>query len=177
MRIISGQHKGRRLIAPKKLPVRPTTDRAKEALFNILNHRMEWENIRSLDLFAGTGNISFELGSRGVKNLTAVDQNRHCIHFISTTAEQLEIPITVVKNTIEKFLLHPNGPYDFIFADPPYVFTKDSLEELVNTLLENSWLSPNGLLVLEHDIHVPLEKHPRLQDQRRYGNSCFSFFE
>lgn len=177
MRIISGRHKGRRLLAPKNLPVRPTTDRAKEALFNILNHRLEWENVRSLDLFAGTGNISFELASRGVEQLTAVDQNRHCIHFISTTAAELEMPITVVKKSVEKFLLYPNGPYDFIFADPPYAFTKKSLEELVTNLLENPWLRPNGLLVLEHDKHVPMDDHPRLQEQRRYGNSCFSFFE
>ena len=120
MRIISGKHKGRRITAPKKLPVRPTTDRAKEALFNILNHRLEWENISSLDLYAGTGNISYELASRGLSKLTAVDQNKHCAHFIYQTNEALDLSITIVKNSVEKFLANPSGSFDFIFADPPY---------------------------------------------------------
>ena len=89
MRIISGTFKGRRLIAPKQLPVRPTTDRAKEALFNILNHRLIWDEIKTLDLFAGTGNISYELASRGVNNLTAVDQNKHCTYFIFGKSKML----------------------------------------------------------------------------------------
>ena len=97
MRIISGTFKGRRLIAPKQLPVRPTTDRAKEALFNILNHRLDWDEIKTLDLFAGTGNISYELASRGVNNLTAVDQNKHCTYFIHQTAKSFEMPIVVIK--------------------------------------------------------------------------------
>ena len=86
MRIISGAFKGRRLKAPKQLPVRPTTDRAKEALFNILNNHFHWDEIKTLDLFSGTGNISFELASRGVQQLTAVDQNKHCVYFIDQTA-------------------------------------------------------------------------------------------
>ncbi len=177
MRIISGELKGRRITAPKKLPVRPTTDRAKEALFNILNHRFEWEDISSLDLYAGTGNISYELASRGVQKLTAVDQNRHCAHFIHQTNEALGLPITVVKNAVEKFLDHSGESFDFIFADPPYAFKQENLLALADTLLENGWLQKNGLLVLEHDKHLSLESHSRLSEVRTYGSSRFSFFE
>ncbi|MCH1517090.1 MAG: 16S rRNA (guanine(966)-N(2))-methyltransferase RsmD [Flavobacteriaceae bacterium] len=177
MRIISGELKGRRITAPKKLPVRPTTDRAKEALFNILNHRLEWQDICTLDLYAGTGNISYELASRGVQKLTAVDQNKHCAHFIYQTNEALGLPITVVKNSVEKFLEHPIGAFDFIFADPPYAFTEETLLALANTLLENNWLTENGLLIIEHDKHLDLKHHRRLSEERTYGSSRFSFFE
>lgn len=177
MWIISGQHKGRRITAPKKLPVRPTTDRAKEALFNILNHRLAWEDISTLDLYAGTGNISYELASRGVTKLTAVDQNKYCAHFIYQTNESLGLSITVVKNSVEKFLAHPAGSFDFIFADPPYAFTEEMLLSLANTLIENNWLTENGLLIIEHDKHLDLKAHPRLSEERTYGSSRFSFFE
>ena len=177
MRIISGQHKGRRLLAPKNLPVRPTTDRAKEALFNILHHRWDWDQLRCLDLFTGTGNIAYELASRGVNHITAVDQNHHCTQFVTQTARSLEMPITVVKSSVETFLERATGPYDFIFADPPYAFTKTQLEQIVTTVFEQPLLAPNGLLVLEHDKHLVLNDHPRLHEERRYGNSCFSFFE
>jgi len=177
MRIISGKHKGRRITAPKKLPVRPTTDRAKEALFNILNHRLEWENISSLDLYAGTGNISYELASRGVSKLTTVDQNKHCAHFIYQTNEALDLSITVVKNSVEKFLANPSGSFDFIFADPPYAFTEEMLLSLANTLLDNNWITKNGLLIIEHDKHLNLKSHQRFSEERTYGSSRFSFFE
>ena len=93
MRIISGTHKGRRITAPKKLPSPPTTDRSKEGLFNILQHRLDFETLNVLDLFSGTGNISYEFASRGVAKITAVDQNRHCVNFIKTTALDLELNI------------------------------------------------------------------------------------
>ena len=92
MRIISGSHKGRRLSAPKNLPVRPTTDRSKEALFNILQNQYQWDVVAVLDLFSGTGSISYEFASRGVKNVIAVDQNKMCVNYIRKTSEQLEFP-------------------------------------------------------------------------------------
>jgi 16S rRNA (guanine966-N2)-methyltransferase len=104
MRIISGSHKGRRLTAPKKLPVRPTTDRSKEALFNILQHQYHWENMAVLDLFAGTGSISYEFGSRGVKNITAVDQNKMCLDFIRKTSESLELSVQLTQMDALKYL-------------------------------------------------------------------------
>lgn len=177
MRIISGTHKGRRLVAPKQLPVRPTTDRAKEALFNILHHRWDWDQLRCLDLFSGTGNIAYELASRGVNSVTAVDQNRHCTQFITQTATSLDMPISVVKSSVDAFLERASGPYDFIFADPPYAFAETQLQQLVATVFERQLLAPNGLLVLEHDKHRPLTQLAQLQDERLYGNSRFSFFE
>ena len=176
MRIISGTFKGRRLKAPKQLPVRPTTDRAKEALFNILNNHFHWNEIKTLDLFSGTGNISFELASRGVQQLTAVDQNKHCIYFIHQTAQAFDMPITVIKNSVERFLSHQIGSFDFIFADPPYSFTQEQLLGLANQLLEENWLSAAGILVLEHDGHLDLSQHPLCYEDRIYGSSRFSFF-
>lgn len=176
MRIISGTFKGRRLKAPKQLPVRPTTDRAKEALFNILNNHFNWDEIKTLDLFSGTGNISFELASRGVQELTAVDQNKHCVYFIDQTAQSFEMPITVIKNSVERFLSHPAGNYDFIFADPPYVFSQDQLLTLAAQLLDNNWLNPEGILVIEHDSHINISEHPQCYEDRIYGSSRFSFF-
>lgn len=176
MRIISGAFKGRRLIAPKNLPVRPTTDRAKEALFNILNNQFHWDEIATLDLFSGTGNISYELASRGVNQLTAVDQNKHCTYFIHQTAQRFEMPITVIKNSVERFLSQSSGSFDFIFADPPYAFTVGQLTELANQLLENKWLTPTGILVIEHDSHLDLLQHSSCYEARTYGSSCFSFF-
>ena len=104
MRIISGTHKGRRISAPKKLPVRPTTDRSKEGLFNILQHRMDLKSLEVLDLFSGTGNISYEFASRGVKKILAVDQNRHCINFTQKTAAELELDINCLQGESITFL-------------------------------------------------------------------------
>lgn len=177
MRIISGIHKGRRLVAPKLLPVRPTTDRAKEALFNILNNRFEWEEVTSLDLFSGTGNISYELASRGVNQLTAVDQNKHCVYFIVKTAEALDLPIHVIKNSVEKFIASPRPtPFSLIFADPPYVYTEEKLITLVDQLVQKEWLTKEGCLIIEHDKHLDLSTHPFFFEERIYGSSRFSFF-
>jgi len=176
MRIISGRFKGRRIIAPKHLPVRPTTDRAKEALFNILNNHFHWDEIKTLDLYSGTGNISYELASRGVQQLTAVDQNKHCAYFIDKTAQELDMPIRVIKNAVERFLSQPASTYDFIFADPPYTFAADQLINLANELLQNNWLKPDGILTIEHDSHLDLSKHNSCYETRTYGSSRFSFF-
>ena len=120
MRIISGTFKARRIMAPKKLPVRPTTDMAKEALFNILNHRYHFHDISVLDLFSGTGNISYEFASRGTESIVAVDQNFHCTKFISQTSEGFDMPIQVIKADVFGFLEKTKQPQTIIFADPPY---------------------------------------------------------
>ena len=119
MRIISGSHKGRRVIAPKKLPVRPTTDRSKEGLFNILQHRLNFESLHVLDLFSGTGNISYEFASRGIANITAVDQNRHCVNFIKKTATDIGLTINSLQSDSITFLKKKVSHYDLIFGDPP----------------------------------------------------------
>lgn len=114
MRIISGKYKGKRLQAPKKLPVRPTTDLAKESLFNILNNQYYFENISVIDLFAGIGSITFEFASRGCEQIIAVDEHVGCVRFINQTANNLNLPITVIKNDVFKFLATNNLKADVI---------------------------------------------------------------
>lgn len=177
MRIISGSHKGRRIIAPKKLPVRPTTDRAKEGLFNILHHRIEWESIKTLDLFSGTGNISYELASRGVDKIYAVDQNRFCVAFIRKTALALGMTIEVIQTDVNKFVQQPFQPFDLVFADPPYDFSVSNYEELIENLIKNNFLEKEGLLVMEHSAHYDFEKNKHFSFSRPYGGSVISFFE
>jgi len=177
MRIISGSHKGRRLFAPKKLPVRPTTDRSKEALFNILQHQYDWSSIRVLDLFSGTGSISYEFASRGVTEVFSVDINSHCIEFIQQTAQKLDLKINTVQGDTLKYLSSINIDFDLIFADPPYNNDPQSYLKLVNTIFEKNKLKKNGLLILEHPEHKYLEVHPKFSQARKYGNNIFSFFE
>ena len=177
MRIISGTYKGKRLTAPKKLPVRPTTDMAKEGLFNILNNRFDFDSMDVLDLFAGTGNISFEFASRGVKNITSVDSYSGCVQFISKISKELNFPIQTVKSDVYKYLERSQNKVDFIFADPPYDFEHSQFEKLVNLVFERDLLSPEGLLVVEHSTHTDLASHPKFVKSRKYGGSVFSFFE
>ena len=150
MRIISGAHKGRRLIAPKKLPVRPTTDRSKEALFNILQHQYDWENTSVLDLFSGTGSISYEFGSRGVKNIIAVDQNKMCVDFIRKTSESLKLQIQVTQMDALKYLSAVKTQFDLIFADPPYDSETQQYIEIIETVFANQLIDRQGLLIIEH---------------------------
>lgn len=176
MRIISGEFKSRRFTAPKHLPVRPTTDRAKEALFNILMHRYFFEEQRVLDLFAGIGSITFEFASRGTKLLTAVDQHKGCTDFIQKTAEQLGIEVNVVNAEVLRFIEQTSEQYDIIFADPPYEWTKDDLFQLVDSILDQNRLKAEGLFILEHSKHTDLSLHPHYDQQRKYGLSIFSWF-
>ena len=178
MRIISGSHKGKRLFAPKKLPVRPTTDRSKEALFNILQHQYDWSSIRVLDLFAGTGNISYEFASRGVNEVFSVDKNSRCIKFIQQTAEKLDFRINTIRiDALEYLLSSISMNFDIIFADPPYNLDQQSYFKIVNIIFENNRLRKNGLLILEHCEKKFLGLHPKFRQSRKYGSNIFSFFE
>lgn len=177
MRIISGKHKGKRLTAPKKLPVRPTTDFAKEALFNLLNNHFYLSEISATDLFSGTGNISFELASRGCEEITSVDQHAGCIRFIEKTSNELEMGIQTVKSDVFNYLKRTSRQTDLIFADPPYNFTPEEFAEIARLVLENELLTPEGLLVIEHSKHTDLTSLPGFTEARRYGGSVFSFFE
>lgn len=174
MRIISGIHKGRKIIAPKQLPVRPTTDRSKEALFNILQHRFDFSEIQILDLYAGTGNISYEFASRGAKQITAVDQNRFCIQFIQKTSEALELNITAIKEESQRFIEQNENKYDLIFADPPYEFKEKAYEILADR--SQYLLKPEGLFILEHYKKIKLNQLKGFDFERVYGNNIFSFF-
>ncbi len=177
MRIISGKYKGKRLTAPKKLPVRPTTDMAKEALFNILNNHYYFEDITVLDLFSGTGNISFEFASRGTKAITAVDVYSGCIKYISTTAKELGFDIGVLKNDVFKFLERTKSKYDIIFADPPYNFDISQFSKIPELVFSNGLLSEEGLLIIEHSEQTDLSELPNFTEKRKYGGSVFSIFE
>ncbi|WP_445383860.1 RsmD family RNA methyltransferase [Robiginitalea sp. IMCC43444] len=177
MRIISGKHKGRRIKAPQKLPVRPTTDRAKEALFNILQNQYFLSDLKVLDLFAGTGNISFEFASRGTTELIAVDAHPGCAAFIRTTAETLDLPIATVKSDVISYLKRSTGVFDLIFADPPYDFSEEQLLELIGLCTAPDQLKPEGSFILEHTKEKDFSSHPSLSESRKYGGSVFSFFE
>lgn len=176
MRIISGIYKGRRLTAPKNLPVRPTTDFAKEAIFNILRVRYYFEEITVLDLFSGTGNISFEFASRGVPNITAVDAHHGCIQYINKISEEFEFPITTIKSDVKKYLENTSAKFDVVFADPPYDFTLEVLKSLTAEIFSNSLLNPEGLFIIEHAKQNDLSSFPHFVEARRYGSSVFSFF-
>ena len=176
MRIISGLYKSRKITAPKNLPVRPTTDMAKEALFNILNNRYYFDEIAVLDLFAGTGNISYEFASRGTKNITAVDTDYGCIKFINTTSEQFDMNINTVKSDVYKYLERTRQKYDLIFADPPYDFKPDQFHLIPELVFINDLLEDNGQLIVEHSKHTNLSELDHFMESKNYGGSVFSFF-
>jgi len=177
MRIISGKLKGRRLTAPKKLPVRPTTDMAKESLFNILNNTYYFDAISVIDLFAGTGNISYEFSSRGTKDIFAVDADYGCIKYISTTAKELNLDINTYRTDVYKFLLKTPLKADVIFADPPYNFEEHQFLKIVATVFDRNILNEEGTLIIEHSKHTDLSTHANFSYSKKYGGNMFSFFQ
>ncbi len=177
MRIISGQYKSRKIVAPKNLPVRPTTDMAKESLFNILNNNFYFDDISVLDLFAGTGNISYEFASRGTKSITSVDQDFGCIKFINQTAEAFEMPIQTIKSDVFKFLEKTSLQAHVIFADPPYSFSNDQFAKIPELIFQNDLLLEDGILIIEHSKHTDLSSVINYSYSKSYGGNMFSFFE
>ena len=176
MRIIGGRLKGLRLNPPKNLPVRPTTDLAKEALFNILQNKIEFEGIKVLDLFSGTGNISLEFASRGAAEVVSVDRSQQCVYYLKDTARQHGLDqIKTFKADVLKYLQLETEQYDLIFADPPY--DMNQIPELPKIIFDRNLLSPGGLLIVEHQSLQNLSNHPKFTEQRKYGHSSFSFFE
>ena len=176
MRIIGGKLKGLRLNPPGNLPVRPTTDMAKEALFNILTNRYDLEEIRVLDLFSGTGNISLEFASRGVPEVVSVDLSYGCIQYLKSMARSLDLPaIKPFKADVLKFLQQHSKQYNLIFADAPYDLPQ--LPSIPRIVFERRLLSPSGVLIVEHPSTIKLDYYSEFTDQRKYGYSSFSFFE
>ncbi|KQS37046.1 16S rRNA (guanine(966)-N(2))-methyltransferase RsmD [Pedobacter sp. Leaf194] len=176
MRIIGGKLKGIRLQPPANLPVRPTTDMAKEALFNILNNKFDFENCSVLDLFCGTGNLTFEFASRHAEKILAIDMDYGCVNWVKTTAKKLEFDqVEVRKGDVFKVLTQMTGSYDLIFADPPY--NMPNIPQIPVMVATQALLKPNGLLVVEHQSNMKLNSQPGFTDTRKYGNSSFSFFE
>ncbi|HEY0091850.1 MAG TPA: RsmD family RNA methyltransferase [Flavobacterium sp.] len=177
MRIISGKYKGRRINPPKNLPVRPTTDMSKESLFNVLNNHFDFDEIKVLDLFAGTGNLSYEFGSRGTTNITCVDEDFGCIKFIKHTAAEFNFDIAAVKSNVFSFLDRNEASYDVILADPPYHFELAKLEKIVNSVFGKNMLEAGGMMIIEHSKHSKLDHLENFSFQKNYGGSVFSFFE
>lgn len=177
MRIISGKYKSRRITAPKKLPVRPTTDMAKEALFNILNNQYYFDDIAVLDLFSGTGNICYEFGSRGTTKLTAVDADFGCVQFIDKTSKELELGISAYKSDVFSYLEKTKTKSDIIFADPPYDLDLADFERIPELVFKNQLLLEDGVLIIEHAKHTDLSQTPYFSTKRKYGGSVFSFFK
>jgi len=175
MRIIGGSLKGLRLNPPKSLPVRPTTDLAKEALFNILLNQIEFEGIKVLDLFSGTGNISLEFASRGASEVISVDRSIHCVNYLKDTSRQHKLTqIKTYREDVFKYLNVETEQYDLIFADPPYDLNR--IPDLPKVIFEKNLLKPDGLLIVEHQSLQNLGNHPAFVEQRKYGHSSFSFF-
>jgi 16S rRNA (guanine966-N2)-methyltransferase len=176
MRIISGIHGGRRISPPTKMPyTRPTTDIAKEGLFNIIQNNLDIEDLKTLDLFGGTGCISYELASRGCTNLTIVEKDNAMFDFIKKTSETLKIEgIKCFKMDVFKYMEACNESYDFIFAGPPYALA--SIDDLPKYVFEKNLLNANGWFVLEHTPRNNYELHAHFLRAKNYGTTIFSIF-
>jgi 16S rRNA (guanine(966)-N(2))-methyltransferase RsmD len=176
MRIVSGTHKGRRINPPKNLPVRPTTDMAKEGLFNILNNYLYFDQLKVLDLFAGTGNISFEFASREAVSIMAIDINYRCVDYIRKVARELNFEkLSAQRADVFRYLrTAPAQAYDLIFADAPY--DMDHVETIPGLIFEQSWLNKNAWLIIEHPRGIDFSRHSNFVHLRNYGKVYFSFF-
>ncbi|SHG22356.1 16S rRNA (guanine(966)-N(2))-methyltransferase RsmD [Flavobacterium segetis] len=177
MRIISGKYKGRRISPPKGLPVRPTTDMSKEALFNVLNNHFSFEGLKILDLFAGTGNISYEFASRGCTPITSVDGDFGCVKFIKQVAAEYDFNIAATKSDVYTYLERCKTSYDIIFADPPYGFDQKTFEKIIELVFERDLLNSEGMMIIEHSKYTKLNHMIHFSFQKSYGGSIFSFFE
>ena len=175
MRIISGSNRGRRINPPQNLPVRPTTDFAKEGLFNILNNKLDFDEISVLDLFAGTGNISFEFASRGAITIKSVDINNKCIDFINKTAMNLKFSnLRGIKSNVFQYINNSIENFDLIFADPPYDLDESST--IPDLIFENKLLKEDGIFIMEHSRNLSFADHEKFMEHRKYGNVNFTFF-
>lgn len=176
MRIISGKYKSRRISVPANLKARPTTDFARENLFNVLNNRIDWDETHALDLFGGTGSISFELVSRGCPSVMCIEKMPNHLAFIQKTKQSLGADeLTPIKADVFKFLQSSRQTFDFIFADPPYDL--DGVDTLPELIFNNQFLRPDGLFVLEHSNKYDFSAHPHFTELRKYGSVHFSFFQ
>jgi 16S rRNA (guanine966-N2)-methyltransferase len=175
MRVVGGKYRNRRLHPPPGIDARPTTDFAKEGLFNVLHHSTALEDIRVLDLFAGTGNISLEFLSRGAREVISVDQDRKLFDFMQRTARDLqETGWRMVKSDVFTFLNSHRGVYDIVFADPP--FHMEGIGRIPTLVMEHGLLGSDGILIVEHHDRLDLSTAPGYLRTRTYGLIHFSFF-
>jgi 16S rRNA (guanine(966)-N(2))-methyltransferase RsmD len=176
MRIISGKYKGRAINPPRNLRARPTTDFAKENLFNVLSNLVDFEECDVLDLFAGTGSISYEFASRGVRSVTSVEINAVHWNFIRNTAKQLGIDnLYPVKANVFLYLRSCAKQFDIVFSDAPYDL--EGREQVVEAVMGGDLLRPGGLLIFEHSDKTDVSSYPGFWQLRSYGSVRFSFFK
>jgi len=175
MRIISGIHGGRKFHPPTNMPARPTTDIAKEGLFNIIQNNLDIENLVTLDLFGGTGSISYELASRGCTDLTLVEQDHNTVQFIKRTVETLQFEnFKIFKMDVFTYIRNCQLSFDFIFAGPPYAL--GNIDDLPKLIFEKNMLNPGGWFILEHTPRNNYEKFPYYNRSKSYGTTIFSLF-
>lgn len=176
MRIVGGDFSGRRFNPPSGIPARPTTDVAKEGLFNTLRNMIDLEGIRTCEIFGGTGNISYELASRGVAELTVIERDQASINFIKKTATELGIAdkMKIIRGDVFKFLKSCRVQYDFIFADPPYAL--DNMDEIPVIIREQHMLADDGIFIMEHTSRNNYENSPGFIKTKNYGTTIFTFF-
>lgn len=175
MRIIAGSFRGKVINPPKGFEARPTTDYAKESLFNILTNLLDFEESEVLDLFSGTGSISFEFASRGAKRIEAIESNHKHASYIQKVVQELKLTqMHVYKTNAFVFLNSCSRKYDVIFADPPY--DMEGVDTLPDIIMSKGLLKEDGLFILEHAKKLQFANHPNLTDHRNYGSVNFSFF-
>jgi 16S rRNA (guanine(966)-N(2))-methyltransferase RsmD len=176
MRIIGGEHGRRRINPPANMPhTRPTTDVAKEGLFNVISNNLDIEELKTLDLFGGTGSISYELASRGAKDLTIIEKDVKMYEFIKKTAAELKLEnFSVLKMDVFKFIEQCSDKFDFIFAGPPYAL--GNIDDLPKLIFEKQFLNSKGWFVLEHTPRNDYKKFPFYTTERNYGTTIFSIF-
>lgn len=163
---------------PKNLPVRPTTDFAKESLFNILNNHIDFDGLKVLDLFCGTGNITFEFASRGSTDITCVDSSYQCCEFVKRTISALQMEqVRVIKSDVFTFLNKNLSTYDLVFADPPYDTDPEKFQSIARLVFEKNILRAGGRLIIEHGERIDFSGHTFFSEHRKYGNVNFSFFK
>lgn len=176
MRIISGSYRGKQIRPPRNFRARPTTDFAKESLFNILSNRFDFEECEILDLFAGTGSITYEFASRGARGVVAVEKDPKHFAFIRDTCRDMDMDrVNVIRTDVFSYLNRPGQSFDLVFADPP--FDHPLLESLPDRVMEAGILNPEGLFILEHPGSLSFTAHARFTRNRKYGGVNFSFFQ
>lgn len=175
MRIVGGIYKRRRFDVPKSFKARPTTDFAKENIFNVIDNYIDLEDATALDLFAGTGNITFEVISRGCERITSVEKDAHHAAFIAKVAKELKTDkMNLIRGDVFKYLNSTNAKFDFIFADPPYALKE--LESVPRIILKKDMLNDGGLFIMEHSKDNDFSKLPYFCEHRVYGSVNFSIF-
>ncbi len=176
MRIVSGEFKGRHFFPPKNLEARPTTDIAKEGLFDILSHRLDIEDITVYDMFGGAGGISLEFASRGCEHVTLTELNSVNYAFIRKVIDELKVStIQTYKTDAFRFVQNSKQKFDLVFADPPYDLPK--LPEIPDLIFEKELLNEGGILILEHPKEFDFSQHSHFSEHRKYGHVNFSFFK